>query len=411
MEILEKIKPSKKEEKVVLDSINEILKKIKLRDAKVILGGSGAKGTWLRDMVDIDIFVKFDYGKYKDKSFELSNILGKKLKKVFPRVTRLHGSRDYFQVKQEKFIFEIVPILDIKKVEQAKNITDISPLHAKWVNSKANKKLKDEIRLVKQFAKAQGCYGAESYIKGFSGYVLEILTIYYGSFKNLVKNVAKWKKKTLVDIAKYYKNKEEILDEMNRAKIYSPLVLIDPVQKDRNAAAAIDRKKYNLFVKACKAYLKSPSDKFFEKKEFKIEDLKRKKGKLILLKVIPLRGKKDVVGAKLLKTLEYIKKQLSSEGFTIFDYGWEWNKEVLFWFTVKEEKLPEYKIRQGPPIKAKENLKAFKAKHKKIYKKGNRVYAKVERRFTKIEDFIKDLIKNKEIKVRVKKINLISLRT
>ena len=81
--VLKKIKPNKKEEEEVKTKVNAILDKINhnLKDAKVILGGSGIKGTWLKDSYDADIFVKFNYKKYKDQSEELSNILEKTLKK------------------------------------------------------------------------------------------------------------------------------------------------------------------------------------------------------------------------------------------------------------------------------------------------------------------------------------------
>ena len=123
-EVLNDIRPTKEYEKEILDKADQIIGRInkKLKDAKAILGGSGAKGTWLKTF-DADIFVMFNYGKYKDKSDKLSDILGKPLKRYF-KITRLHGSRDYFQIKQGKFTFEIIPILEIKKAEQAKNITD-----------------------------------------------------------------------------------------------------------------------------------------------------------------------------------------------------------------------------------------------------------------------------------------------
>src|SRR3989338_1308861 len=138
-EVLEEIKPAKEYEKEILNKASTIIKGIK--DAKAVLGGSGAKGTWLKTF-DADIFVKFKYSKYKDNDSQLSEILEKFLKKHF-KIIRLHGSRDYFQIKQGNFTFEIVPILEIKKAEEAKNITDVSPLHANFVLK--HKKLIDEI--------------------------------------------------------------------------------------------------------------------------------------------------------------------------------------------------------------------------------------------------------------------------
>jgi len=409
-EVLKKIKPSKEEEKEVKDKIDRFLNRVNkgLKDAKAVLGGSGAKGTWLSKAHDADIFVEFDYGKYKDKSEQLSDILGKHLKKVFGRVNRLHGSRDYFQIKEKGFSFEIVPILKIRKASEAKNITDVSPLHANWV--KKHKKFADEVRLTKQFCKAQGVYGAESYIKGFSGYICEILTIYYKGFLNLVKAATKWKDKTVIDIEKYYKNSKDVLRSLNLAKIYSPLVIIDPVQADRNAAAAVSREKYEQFICACKEFLKRPSKEFFKIKEISIDELKKGAGKdkLILLDVVALTGKEDVVGSKLLKALEFIDKKLRQNEFKVYEKGWKWDKKkkALFWFIVDKKKLSEYVKWCGPPIRNKFHTEKFKKKYKKTFVEKGKICAKVKRKFREADKFVKELVKDKYVKERVKRIGL-----
>jgi tRNA nucleotidyltransferase (CCA-adding enzyme) len=262
-EILKKIKPSKEEISKVDTILNDLINKIKISKAKVELGGSGAKDTWLTNTNDIDLYVKFDFKTYNKK--DISSILEKSLKKNF-KIVRLHGSRDYFQLKQKGFTIEIIPILNIKKVSESKNITDISPFHVKFV--KKNKK-GDQIRLVKSFCKAQDCYGAESYIKGFSGYVSELLTIKYGSFNNFIKNVSKWKdKKSIGD--------KNLIKKLNESKKEAPLILIDPVDPNRNAASALNIENYNKLIKTSKAYLKKPSVKHFEKKEFSLDLLKNR---------------------------------------------------------------------------------------------------------------------------------------
>ena len=403
-EVLKGIKPSTEEEKAFSTKINSVLKRIKLKDAKAILGGSGIKGTWLKEAHDADIFVRFDYNRYKDKSSELPNILEKALKKEF-KITRLHGSRDYFQIKQKGFTFEIIPILEIKKAEQAKNITDVSPLHAKWVNK--HKQLQDEMRLTKQFCKAAKAYGAESYIKGFSGYVCEILTVYYKSFLNLMKNASKWKEKTIIDAAHFYKNKEALYI-LNKSKIQSPLIIIDPVQKDRNAAAALSKEKFDLLIKKSKEFLKNPSKKFFEKKEFSLDDLKdkAKNKELITLNIRVKSGKRDIIGCKLLKSLDFFNKQLLKNDFKVLEYGWDWNEssKALFYFTLKKETLSKNKIWGGPPLKAKQHVKIFKKKYKKTFVKKGKIYANIDRAYLKPGDLIKDLIKHDYLKDKIKEI-------
>lgn len=405
-EVLSGIRPSNEYEKEILDKANQIINNINksVRDANAVLGGSGAKGTWLKTF-DADIFVMFNYGRYKDKSDQLSEILEKSLKKHF-KITRLHGSRDYFQIKQGKFTFEIIPILEIKKSEQAKNITDVSPLHSSFVLK--HKKLIDEMRLTKQFFKASKVYGAESHIRGFSGYVCEILTVYYGSFLKLIRAVTKWKEKMVIDVKNYYKGKNVFM-ELNKSKLTSPLIVIDPVQKDRNAAAALDHEKFEIIIHRSKEFLKKPSRDFFEMKAFAEKDIRTKfPENLVMLEVKPLNKKEDVAGAKMLKAFHFIEKALIFNDFKVNESDMLWHgKDALFYYALDSDKLPETKEVIGPPIKIKFHAELFKKKHKSAFVKNNRLYAKEKRKFSNAEDLIKTVIKTSNIKDNVKKIDFV----
>ena len=406
-EILGEIKPSKEEERNLRIMIDEFLKKLsKINDAKPVLGGSGAKNTYLRATHDADIFVKFNYRKFSGNSFVISDILHKFLKKNFKKVARLHGSRDYFQININGFTFEIVPILDISNSEKSENITDTSPLHAKWV--KKYPELTDEIRLAKAFCRANGLYGAESYINGFSGYVLEILVIFCGSFMNLLKASQKWKHKQVIDIMKYHKHP---FIEVNKSKLQSPIIVIDPVQPGRNAAAALSEEKYTQFISAARAFLKKPSKSFFKPKEFNLEKvrIKHKSRNLILLKVKPKPGTLDVEGTKILKVFEKISRQLERNEFKIVDNAWHWDKKnpAILYFALDKKLLPAEKVLEGPPVKVKMHAEIFKKKHKKTFVKTKRLYAKVRREFRNPQEFVKKLLKDKQITGKIKKIEII----
>jgi tRNA nucleotidyltransferase (CCA-adding enzyme) len=266
MKILNEIKPTAKEKQKVKRVIESVLKKIKIDEARFELGGSYAKDTFLKGNHDVDVFVKFPYKKYKDK--DISEILNKRLSRKHKRV---HGSRDYFQLQKKGYTFEFIPVLNIKDSSQAKNITDVSLLHKKWVKKHLRKP--DEVRLLKKFCRAQGVYGAESYIKGFSGYVLEILTIQYGTFYDSVKAISKWKLPIYVDASKLYRSKKDAFNKINKSKRVNELIIVDPTQKDRNAAAAISKERINILIKSCKNYLHNPSDDFFFEKKLMIKDL------------------------------------------------------------------------------------------------------------------------------------------
>ena len=352
-----------------LSALNASLKKNKCA-AKAMLGGSYAKDTWLKGDYDVDVFVQFAPKHRKDS---LSDLLGKALKPW--KAERVHGSRDYFWVREKQFKFEIIPVLAIKKSSDAENVTDFSPLHVAWVN-KNGAKYKGDIRLFKKFCKAQGVYGAESYIRGFSGHVVDILVIYSKGFLPLLKAASGWKPKTIIDYYHHYDKKA--LFTLNESKIQGPLIVVDPVQKDRNASAALSEDKYALLVAAAQKFLKKPSAEAFVETEVDLGKL-AKKGHLLLMRVKAPNGKEDVVGTKLLHVFEYVKRYL--EDFTLIASGWRWDKEskATYWYVVKEQKLPAMIVHPGPPLEYAQAVVAFKKAHKKTFIKNNRIMAEITR--------------------------------
>lgn len=396
--ILKKINPSDSEKNKVKSTLKELKEKITKNiqknnvSAKIIVGGSIAKGTWLQGISDIDLFLQFK------KNKNLSTITKKILKDFNPE--RVKGSRDYFNFIYNDFEIEVVPVLEIKKAEEAKNITDISPLHVNWIKKRIkDKKITRDIKLTKVFLKAQKCYGAESYIKGFSGHVTDILIYYYGSFEKFLKNASKWKPKVFIDPENHYKNKEEALKKMNSSKIHSPVIVVDPIQPERNAAAALRKEKFEILIKSAKKYLKNPKDSFFEEQRITLEDLKNTKNKLIVLESKPNKKRKDIAGSQLLKRFQTIKRKLKENDFKILDSGWQWypKEKAIFWFYFPKKELSEIKKHLGPPLKIdKESIKKFKNKWKDVKKDSSRYYTFVKRKYTKPEDLIKK-IKNVKI--------------
>jgi len=429
--VLAKVCPSfeaqvqiEKAAEAVVSKVSKGLKKAGVL-AEVFVGGSLAKGTNLRLKTDIDIFVRFDYSRYKKESAGLSEILEKVLgnglfgKKII--VSRVHGSRDYFQLSYLGFDFEIVPILAVESAELAVNITDVTPLHVSYVNSVADKKLKKQICLSKQFAKASKCYGAESYIGGFSGYVLEILTIYYGSFRGLLEASLKWKmsvdpnaKKTVVDPSSFHKGKD-VSFEIDVSKLCSPIVVVDPVDKWRNAAAALSLEKVKKFKSAAKAYLKSASALAFEIEKISLDYLKglaiEKKKKLVVLSIEALTGKRDVLGCQLLKIFDFVSKELDLFGIDAKISGWEWPGEgaALMYFYVKKKKLAlEYQI-SGPPVTMNAACDSFRKVHSNVFEDSGKLYAVKKRAVRDLDAFVGKLISRKYVSERCSSVELVEV--
>ncbi|RME77475.1 CCA tRNA nucleotidyltransferase [Candidatus Woesearchaeota archaeon] len=401
-EILPKLEPDKEQVKRAQKLVKEIQKLIDDAQiqAEVMLGGSLAKGTNLKGDHDIDIFVRFDYERYKDK--DISELLEQALSPL--AIERVHGSRDYFHLKQDVNV-EIVPVLKVDDPAKAKNVTDMSPLHVAWVQK--HKRYAGDIRLAKQFCKAARVYGAESYIGGFSGHVLDILVITYKGFENLLKASQKWKDKEIIDPLK----RNLTLEDFNKSKTDSPIIVVDPILADRNAAAALTKEKYEMFREAAAKFLKKPTKSAFIIKPFDLEKIKKKykTKKVVCLEIEPLEGKTDVVGAKIMKAIKILRNQLKFHDFEILNYGWNWKEgepaKAFFVFPAKN--LEPVSKRCGPPLEETERVANFKKKHKQTFEENGRICTYVKRAFTDPKKLISHLIKTDDLlKSKAKRIKL-----
>ncbi len=401
-EVLKDIEPSKKELDEIeinlndfLDELNELIKKSGF-EIEVFIGGSYAKRTLIRKGdYDIDIFLRFDKKIANDR---ISYITEKLLEKNW-KIKKVHGSRDYFQVRiKDNLYFETIPVKKIKKPIEAENITDLSYSHVKYVRKKIkDKNLIKDIKLAKAFCHAKKCYGAESYINGFSGYGLELLVYNYGSFLKFINNIVKNKEeKIIIDTEKQHKNKNEIMININSSKLESPIILIDPTNKYRNVLAALSKETLEKFKKDCTKFLKNPRIKDFELEKIDFEKkrvfARKKKYDFIVIEARTNKQEGDVAGSKLLKFYNFISKEVE-KFFNIKDKGFEYFEKdnCIFFFTAKRKDKIEMK---GPKINDKKNVLKFKNKHKKTFKKKGRLYSTKKVDFN-LKEFI-DKIKKED---------------
>lgn len=363
---------------------------LKAVGVKAFVGGSLAKGTVVHkgasskddsgEPQDIDIFVVFDFS---EDILKLEGIL-KKLK--LPGVLkRVHGSRDYFQVDCAQLdslghqtgqgvLLEVIPVVKNKDPELAENVTDVSLRHVKYVAGeiKKNVGLGDDIRLAKAFCYANRVYGAESYIKGLSGYALEVLVIHYGSFVKFLKNVGK---RRVVDSLKYFKNEAEVLRELNASKLVGPLVVVDPTYKYRNVTAGLGEETFERFRGIARAFLKNPSLDFFEMRKIDVawlKDFAEKRGvRFVELDLKTDRQEGDIAGTKMKKLLDFFVRELARKGQKVlrkeFDYSGSGQKAKGY---LVIEEMSEIEVR-GPSTGLADAVKAFKkAKGNRVFEKG-----------------------------------------
>ena len=414
-EQLNLIKPGKdvlREIKKITDEFTKTLERNlneETPDTEVFVGGSFAKGTLVKkDKYDVDIFVRFDH-RIDNISLLLGDSLVKTCKSREFKLEKIHGSRDYFKVysTDNDFYFEIIPVSKIKKAREERNVTDLSYFHVSYVKRKA-KKILDDILLAKTFCQANKIYGAESYIKGFSGYALECLIIHYGGFEKMLKGLSKVENKLVVDIENRYK-KNDVFFEINESKLGSPVILVDPTYKERNALASLSQETFDRFKKSAISFLKNPNIKFFEKSSIDVKKMIRKANKnkfeFLNLELETDKQTGDIAGTKLKKFSDMLILELSKY-FHIkekeFEYNEEKSAEVFLMLKSKKEI-----IRIGPPLKMKKHVKSFKKEHRKTYEKGGYLHTKIKVDFSG-KDFCKDY--SKKYSKKLKEMSVINLK-
>lgn len=380
----------------VVATINSEISKQGVK-ALAVPGGSVAKDTFLASDHDIDVFIRFSPD-YDDD--ELSDLAEELLEGFSPE--RLHGSRDYFQFAHGGYEFEVVPVLDVEHSGQARNVTDMSPIHVEYFLSRG-KGLEDEVRLAKQFCKSARVYGAESYISGFSGHVIDLLVLHYGSFYELLKQAARWRPPVVIDMERHHK---EPLRAIDRAK-HSPLILIDPVQPDRNAAAALSRESFDRFVGRARAFIEEPSEEFFVVESFSLDALRKRlrdsSGAAVLVHVRTAGDdKRDVAGARIRKAFERLQAAFGRSGFSVLESGWHFSAGgSVLWFVTREHSLPRLVEREGPPASQAADAERFRKTHREVTERDGRLYTHAERVIRTPPQVVGSLLKHLEEDVHV----------
>jgi len=362
---------------------------LKVQRIKAYVGGSLAKGTMVNRVgkQDIDIFVVFDYS---EDILGLEKILGKI--KLPGELKKVHGSRDYFQIICEEVILEVIPVVKNKDPELAENVTDVSLSHVKYVGGvvKKNPVIADEIKLAKAFCQANRCYGAESYVKGFSGYSLEVLVIHFGGFVKFLKGISKSR---VIDPLKYFKGERDILNELNASKLIGPIVLVDPTYKYRNVCAGLGSETFEKFLKVKDEFVKNPSLDYFKRKAIDVVELKKLGGTFVEIDLKTDRQEGDIAGTKMKKLLDFFARELGRKQQKVlrkeFDYV---GSQTAKGYLVVAEK-PEIELR-GPPEGLDDVIKAFvKAKGKNVVKKKGYYWYKEKSGVAEVFNFVKKVEK------------------
>ncbi len=393
--VLDRIKPSPEEARCEKTFAKEIINKLKkTTKAHVVLTGSIAKETFLRESKDVDVFLLFDKKVPKEK-FE--QLVRNAVERAFPNQRYLisYAEHPYVRLHIGDRRIDVVPAYAIKKASELKSAVDRSVLHTKFVINTLSKNQLNDVLLLKKFLRSNELYGAEIRVQGLSGYLCELLIIHYKSFSNLLKAVSKWKKwiinPVILDTKKYYKKGDYsyLVKRFNTS-----FIVIDPTDKNRNVAAAVSAANIGKFIKLSRRFLVNTSLNFFNDPEPFYDKLKRMKNKY-LIKIKKPQIVDDVLWGQIRKMERMLLDFLKRKDFVVKKILEHANEEVVLAVDFKSTTLTEKKLIFGPFLKLKEDVLKFKKAHfgARFLIKNRRICAYINRDILDAKSALKEFFK------------------
>ncbi len=367
--VLERVTPSDLEIRRQHEFAGKIIArimKLKGRHVAAEMAGSNSRNTHLAGDHDLDIFVFYPETLPRPE-FEkeglrigLGVFRGHKWEKAYSEHPYIRGNIEGFDV-------EIVPAYRVTHAEDLKSAVDRSIFHNEYMKQNMQHGQEGEIRLLKQFMKGVKCYGADQGANSFPGYVAELLTLKYGTFMACIDAAAKWEKGQAVDLENYYPPTEA------RKKFGSHLIVVDPVDRERNVAAALSLNQYARFIAACRAFIKRPSMNFFFPKPHapwpspKLLKFLQNTELVAVMLGYPLGVVEDVMWGQFRRFAKRLATIAGQNGFCVKRTA-EWlehQKHLVALLEVESIEIQKVKIVRGPEAFYAEHSEAFLKAHPK----------------------------------------------
>jgi tRNA nucleotidyltransferase (CCA-adding enzyme) len=319
----------------------------------VSLEGSAAKNTWIRGRAEADIFIHFDPRVSREELERLIVEIGSNLiEELGGEPVIMYADHPYVEGVVDGVTVDVVACYRVEPPNWI-GATDRTPYHTRYVLGRLKPGQEDEVRLLKGFMRACGVYGAEIKVEGFSGYLAELLTIYYDSFINAIREISGWKPPITIDLEGYYESREKILEAFPE----SPLIVVDPVDRSRNVAAAVSFTRLSELILAAKLFLKKPSTRFFKPSDRapstgELRALLKDRSILYVYFRLEDRRPRDVLWGELKRSEQGIRRCLENMGFTVYrSISWtDERKECMLIFELDRTELPRYYLHKGPPV-------------------------------------------------------------
>ena len=333
---------------------------------EVRLDGSVAKDTWLKGDADIDIFLRVPTSLSRADLETRCLGVARRALKGYPIIERF-AEHPYIETHVESVRVNVVPCYNVSK-GQWRSATDRTPFHTEYVITHLDPSQRKEVRLLKAFLKGVGVYGADVKVSGFSGMLCETLIMHYRSFTKTLEQAQSWKTPVTIDLEHYYAGREgEMLDLFEE-----PLIVIDPVDRGRNLAASISRRRLWEFVAGARAFSTKPSRSFFVARKITPlgtarfrQEMQRRGWNLLAIELGRVDTVVDVLWSQLYRTERALRNLLKQEDFNVTRSA-SWSNEQdlnVILLELESPTLPPMRKHLGPHVVRSQASQLFLRKH------------------------------------------------
>lgn len=354
-----RVRPTKQQEAAVRKVTESTLERVSTEAQghpeilSVELGGSVAKDTWLATpSMDIDIYLKFDKWTDRIKFEKTAKDVG--LTALWNCSPRLRFSEHpYVEATCGGVQINVVPYYDVALGEWMSS-ADRTGFHTKYMKKKLTESMRDDVRLLKAILIANGLYGAEIAKNGFSGYVSETLISQLGSFEETVRRFAEMNPGTIIG---------------NTTKEFGTTIsIIDPIDENRNLAAAISDENLVKFVLVCRSFLKSPTPDAFDADAVVGRSSKRYWENVLGVQFAFEQRAPDIIWGQTKKAAAALAGQLKLGGFEVIRSKAHINETecmAYLFFFLNAVEIPATYVQDGPEFFRGENLDVYIKKNLK----------------------------------------------
>lgn len=401
----ERVEPDPAERDALEEAVDDLIERtenaLKTIDveAAVLHVGSSARDTWVSGDRDIDVFVQFDPDLPRDDLERYGLQIGRRV--LLDGHTE-YAEHPYVTGEYEGFAVDLVPCYDVDVATEIRSAVDRTPFHNAYLAQQIDGEHATQIRLFKQFLKGTGTYGSDLRTRGYSGYVVELLVLEYGSFEETLRAVRDWKPPVHLDPADHAKRSFD-----------DPLVVIDPTDPERNVTAVVSEENVMRLIHHARHFLDDPSIEYFfppDRDPMDAESVKtavKRRGTTPMAIVFdPPDIVEDQLYPQLRRSISGLVRGLSKAEFDVLRSAtWARDRAVLF-VELEIARRPAIERHEGPPVSASAHAKRFFETYivdnsAGPFIDGDRYVVERERETTHAEEYVRNRILDVALGARI----------